>query len=194
MDHHPHADLRRDFRLGLLALRARTRSRPLLLPKCSSLESSGCGTSSIPKAFARSTSFTSRWSADQAHDDVRRRDSRLLYSGLPREERRHARPLSSLWFEATENGTFHLFCAQYCGTDHSEMIGWVYVMSPQDYANWLAGERRAPLRWRRTASVSSINWAAPAAMPPTIPAADRRSWESTETEQRMKTGDLTPRR
>jgi cytochrome c oxidase subunit 2 len=46
---------------------------------------------------------------------------------------------SSLWFQATETGTFHLFCAQYCGTDHSRMIGWVYVMSPTDYAAWLAG-------------------------------------------------------
>jgi cytochrome c oxidase subunit II len=46
---------------------------------------------------------------------------------------------SSIWFEATETGTFHLFCAQYCGTNHSEMIGWVYVMTPTDYAAWLAG-------------------------------------------------------
>src|SRR5271154_3441214 len=46
---------------------------------------------------------------------------------------------SSIWFEPTETGTFHLFCAQYCGTNHSQMIGWVYVMSPTDYAAWLAG-------------------------------------------------------
>ena len=46
---------------------------------------------------------------------------------------------TSIWFQATETGTFHLFCAQYCGTDHAEMIGWVYVMSPTDYAAWLAG-------------------------------------------------------
>jgi cytochrome c oxidase subunit II len=46
---------------------------------------------------------------------------------------------SSIWFQPTETGTYHLFCAQYCGTDHSEMIGWVYVMSPTDYAAWLAG-------------------------------------------------------
>jgi cytochrome c oxidase subunit II len=46
---------------------------------------------------------------------------------------------SSIWFQPTETGTFHLFCAQYCGTNHSEMIGWVYVMSPTDYAAWLAG-------------------------------------------------------
>jgi cytochrome c oxidase subunit 2 len=46
---------------------------------------------------------------------------------------------SSIWFQATETGTYHLFCAQYCGTNHSEMIGWVYVMTPTDYAAWLAG-------------------------------------------------------
>jgi len=46
---------------------------------------------------------------------------------------------SSLWFQPTEVGTYHLFCAQYCGTNHSEMIGWVYVMTPNDYATWLAG-------------------------------------------------------
>src|ERR1700728_612204 len=46
---------------------------------------------------------------------------------------------SSLWFQATKVGTYHLFCAQYCGADHAEMIGWVYVMSPTDYAAWLAG-------------------------------------------------------
>jgi len=46
---------------------------------------------------------------------------------------------TSLWFDPTEIGTYHLFCAQYCGTDHGEMIGWVYVMSAKDYAAWLAG-------------------------------------------------------
>ncbi|MGC1201177.1 MAG: cytochrome c oxidase subunit II, partial [Candidatus Acidiferrales bacterium] len=46
---------------------------------------------------------------------------------------------TSIWFEATQTGTYHLFCAQYCGADHSGMIGWVYVMNPTDYAAWLAG-------------------------------------------------------
>jgi len=46
---------------------------------------------------------------------------------------------STLWFQPTEVGTYHLFCAQYCGTNHSEMIGWIYVMPPNDYATWLAG-------------------------------------------------------
>ena len=43
------------------------------------------------------------------------------------------------WFRATRPGKYHLFCAEYCGTQHSKMIGWVYVMEPADYQQWLAG-------------------------------------------------------
>jgi cytochrome c oxidase subunit 2 len=42
------------------------------------------------------------------------------------------------WFEATKTGTFHLFCSQYCGTNHSVMIGEVIVMEPDAYERWLA--------------------------------------------------------
>jgi cytochrome c oxidase subunit 2 len=45
---------------------------------------------------------------------------------------------TSLWFQATKIGTYHLFCGQYCGTDHAHMIGWVYVMTPTDYESWLS--------------------------------------------------------
>jgi cytochrome c oxidase subunit 2 len=45
---------------------------------------------------------------------------------------------STVWFQATEVGEYHLFCTQYCGTDHSQMIGTVTAMSPQDYKRWLA--------------------------------------------------------
>lgn len=44
---------------------------------------------------------------------------------------------TTLWFKATKTGTFHLFCAQFCGTMHSGMIGDVVVMEPQDYQAWL---------------------------------------------------------
>jgi cytochrome c oxidase subunit 2 len=44
-----------------------------------------------------------------------------------------------IWFQATKIGTYHFFCAQYCGAEHGGMIGWVYVMSPTDYAQWLTG-------------------------------------------------------
>jgi cytochrome c oxidase subunit II len=41
------------------------------------------------------------------------------------------------WFEATKPGKYHLFCAEYCGTKHSGMIGWIYAMEPHDYQRWL---------------------------------------------------------
>jgi cytochrome c oxidase subunit 2 len=51
---------------------------------------------------------------------------------------------TSLWFEATRTGTYHLFCAEYCGTEHSLMRGTVVVMEQADYANWLSGETGDP--------------------------------------------------
>jgi cytochrome c oxidase subunit 2 len=45
----------------------------------------------------------------------------------------------TMWFQATKTGRFHIFCAEYCGTLHSGMIGWVNVMEPTDYQKWLAG-------------------------------------------------------
>ncbi|HEY5212495.1 MAG TPA: cytochrome c oxidase subunit II [Acidobacteriaceae bacterium] len=44
---------------------------------------------------------------------------------------------STVWFEATQVGTFHLFCTQYCGTQHSGMVGTVTVLTPDDYRKWL---------------------------------------------------------
>jgi len=44
---------------------------------------------------------------------------------------------SQLWFEATKPGEYRMFCAEYCGTDHSRMRGKVVVMTPADYADWL---------------------------------------------------------
>jgi len=45
---------------------------------------------------------------------------------------------TTLWFQATKVGEYHLFCAEYCGTEHSLMGGTVYVMEPDDYEAWLA--------------------------------------------------------
>lgn len=49
--------------------------------------------------------------------------------------------LTTMWFTATKAGEYHLFCAEYCGTKHSGMIGTVIAMEPQDYQAWLAGGR-----------------------------------------------------
>jgi cytochrome c oxidase subunit II len=43
------------------------------------------------------------------------------------------------WFEATKTGEYNLFCSEYCGTEHSKMIGKVIVMEAADYQLWLAG-------------------------------------------------------
>ncbi|HET7435971.1 MAG TPA: cytochrome c oxidase subunit II [Thermoanaerobaculia bacterium] len=45
----------------------------------------------------------------------------------------------TMWFTGTKVGRFHIFCAEYCGTLHSGMIGWVEVMEPTAYQRWLAG-------------------------------------------------------
>lgn len=44
-----------------------------------------------------------------------------------------------IWFEATKPGKYHLYCAEYCGLNHSGMGGWVYVMEQRDFDNWLSG-------------------------------------------------------
>ena len=46
---------------------------------------------------------------------------------------------TSLWFEATKPGSYHLFCSQYCGTQHSGMVGRIIVMEPTAYSAWLSG-------------------------------------------------------
>jgi len=47
---------------------------------------------------------------------------------------------TTAWFEATKEGEFHLFCAEYCGTQHSGMIGRVVALKPADYQAWLSGQ------------------------------------------------------
>src|SRR5262245_45810937 len=47
------------------------------------------------------------------------------------------------WFQAKKIGTYHLFCAEYCGTKHSAMVGRVVVMEPTEYENWLSSGRPA---------------------------------------------------
>ncbi len=47
--------------------------------------------------------------------------------------------LTSEWFEPMKVGRYHLFCAEFCGTEHSKMGGWAVVMEPTDYERWLKG-------------------------------------------------------
>lgn len=49
---------------------------------------------------------------------------------------------TTVQFHPTRAGEYHLFCAEYCGAEHSRMIGTVTVMNPRDYERWLAGAPR----------------------------------------------------
>jgi len=42
------------------------------------------------------------------------------------------------WFTPTQSGRYHIFCSQYCGTNHALMVGTVYVQEPAEQARWLA--------------------------------------------------------
>ena len=53
---------------------------------------------------------------------------------------------TTAWFKATKAGRYHLFCAEYCGTNHSGMGGDIVVMEPQEYAAWMAGGPSAPFQ------------------------------------------------
>jgi cytochrome c oxidase subunit 2 len=46
---------------------------------------------------------------------------------------------TTLWFEATKPGRYHLFCAEYCGMNHSQMVGSIVVMEQTEFNNWLGG-------------------------------------------------------
>jgi cytochrome c oxidase subunit II len=46
---------------------------------------------------------------------------------------------TTVWFEPDKVGEYHLFCAEYCGTNHSRMIGRIVVLSQADYEQWLSG-------------------------------------------------------
>ncbi len=52
---------------------------------------------------------------------------------------------TSVWFHATRPGVYHLFCSQYCGTNHAGMRGRVVVQSPEDYQRWLHSQAEGSL-------------------------------------------------
>jgi len=65
-------------------------------------------------------------------------------------------------FKATKPGKYHLFCAEYCGTEHSKMGGWVHVLPQDEFDKWLASHvsdekiTTAPTAAVATASPSTI--------------------------------------
>lgn len=53
---------------------------------------------------------------------------------------------TTVWFEADKPGEYHLFCTEYCGTEHSKMIGRVVILEPFQYEEWLSGRgQRTPM-------------------------------------------------
>jgi cytochrome c oxidase subunit 2 len=47
---------------------------------------------------------------------------------------------TATWFQASEPGQYHLFCTEYCGTEHARMTGTITAMTPDAYAAWLAAQ------------------------------------------------------
>lgn len=46
------------------------------------------------------------------------------------------------WFEATKPGRYPIYCTEFCGTWHSQMLGEVVVLAPDEYDGWLARQRQ----------------------------------------------------
>ncbi len=55
---------------------------------------------------------------------------------------------TSLWFQATKPGRFRIYCAEYCGTDHSKMVGWVVASEPSEHQQWLSSRADLSLALR----------------------------------------------
>lgn len=50
---------------------------------------------------------------------------------------------TKLWFEATEPGTYRVYCAEYCGQAHSDMKTKVVVHETGGYEKWLKEQRKS---------------------------------------------------
>lgn len=48
------------------------------------------------------------------------------------------------WYKPTKTGLFDIFCDQYCGTNHSLMVGKVLVVEESEYKEWLNGTWNRP--------------------------------------------------
>ena len=110
----------------------RLRSRPLA--------SNGCGSSNIPTGVENSTRFTFPLDVPSKCQPFSQDVIHSLFVPAFR-VKRDVLPgrYETCWFEAIKIGEYHLFCAEYCGTNHSRMIGKVVVMDPTDFEAWLAG-------------------------------------------------------
>ena len=93
------------------------------------------------------------------------------------------------WFEATKPGSYHLFCAEYCGMNHSGMGGWVVVMEPTEFDNWLSGNvginQRPPpgINCFKPLGLRLLSWHTTAKA-----VADRRCWECSTVRCQLGAG------
>lgn len=72
---------------------------------------------------------------------------------------------TELWFEAEKPGRYPVFCTEFCGTWHSQMIGEVVALAPQDFDNWLMHERESQLARRVDSSGPSDRGSSPEDVP-----------------------------
>jgi len=49
----------------------------------------------------------------------------------------------TFWFKPVRTGKYPIYCAEYCGIEHSNMIGQVRVLTDEEYRNWLNDAARA---------------------------------------------------
>lgn len=52
---------------------------------------------------------------------------------------------TSVWFQATMPGKHQIFCTEYCGGAHSQMLGKVIVLTDEQWKNWKAGKKLGPI-------------------------------------------------
>ena len=107
------------FVLGRDGLLSRCAGRPPRRWRSTPSASSGCGSSSTSRDSARSTSCTSRRPADQDHVTSEDVLHSLYFPAFRTKIDAIPGRYMELWFEATKPGTYHIFCAEYCGTKHS---------------------------------------------------------------------------
>ena len=126
----------------------------------------------------------------------RGRDPRFLRPGFPHQARRAAGPLrDAVVHRPTEPGTYHLFCTQFCGTGHAEMIGEIVAMTGARLSEMAGAERRqrdaGAGRARRcscaTAAAAATAATASAAVKPAARCARRRWPASTAARCRCRT-------
>ena len=96
---------------------------------------------------------------------------------------------TQVWFNATKVGTFHIFCAEYCGTKHSGMIGKVHVLPQDEYQAWLGGASTGRVAGAEAARSCSRSWRASPATARPRRAAGPRSTASGDTTVQLANGN-----